>query len=77
MNAKAYLIACAIYTHDGTSCDEEHEDRLYRTVDNMLQLTEEQKADFYAQLAESLTKETTINEAAEIIDEKLGNLLNV
>jgi len=77
MEAKAYCIACAIYTHDCTPCDPEHEDRLYRTVDNMTEFTDEQKAGFYAQLAESLTKDTTINQATKIIADKLRNTLHV
>lgn len=73
--AKAFCIASVIYTFDPKEGIEEHEDRLYRTVDKLLHLTDEQKAEFYAHLSEKLDRHTPIIDATAIILSKLRSIV--
>ena len=72
---KAFLIASCIYTFSTDEGIEEHEDRLYRTVDKLLHLTDEQKAEFYAHLSEKLDRHTPIVDATAIILSKLRSIV--
>ena len=73
--AKAFLIACTIYTFRAAEGIEEHEDRLYRTVDKLLHLTDEQKAELYAHLSEKLDRYTPVVDATAIILSKLRSIV--
>lgn len=72
---KAYLITLAIFTRGPHDTMEQHEDRLYRTVDSVVFLTDEQKAEFYARLAESLTEDTIFAAAWATVTSELEKAL--
>jgi pyridoxal/pyridoxine/pyridoxamine kinase len=71
----AYVLATAIYAGtkgSGLVDIDEVSDRLYRAMSGMGSLgTDEAKADIYAQLAETLTAETSFQEAVSIIEKVL------
>jgi hypothetical protein len=72
---KAYFITLAVFTRAPTDTIEHHEDRLYRTVDAVVFLTEDQKAEFYARLAESLTKDMPFADAWNTVTAELERTL--
>jgi hypothetical protein len=66
----AYALASAIYAGTaGPVVDiDDLVDRVYRTIDKSPFGSDDAKADLYAQLAESLTADTTFERAVNIIE---------
>ena len=71
----AYAVATAIYADtSGPVVDiDDVSDRLYRAIDKTPWGTDEAKADLYAQLAESLTADTTFERAVNIIEAAMNS----
>ncbi len=72
----AYALAMAIYagTSDAPIVDiDDLSDRVYRTLDRSLFGSDDAKADLYAQLVESLTADTTFEQAVSIIEAAMDN----
>ena len=72
---KAFWITCVLYTRVPNDTLEAYGDRLYRTVDNLLFLTEDQKEEFYTRLAERLTKDMALADAWNTVTTELEKAL--